>query len=158
MAKKKQNRWGAFQNKTIRYVLPVAGVEVTLKEPDVLGIVITGGLPDAFFNMFSETTKEGLPDNELLQQLGENPEVGEGFRKFIDMIVIEAFIEPRLVRNESEADFESTVPLGSISFVDKLSVIQSLNIMGGLQQLGSLDQFRTAQNGTVAAAPQGEEL
>ena len=155
-----EKRWAAFQQ-TQKFVLPSTGIEVVIREPDVIGSVILGGqgLPDAFFAMFANATQEGEKDGmDFIQELGGNEEAGKGFRQFIDRLVLEAFVEPRLVENADDADYQTTVPLSDIKFVDKFAVVQQLDIMGGMSQLNGLQQFRPETNGTVAPTPKGDKL
>lgn len=156
-----EQRWAALKPKTKTFVLPSSGQEVTLKDPDVLGTMLLGGqnLSDAFFGIFASATKEGEDDGlSVMKKISQDPDASDGFRQFIDMMAIEAFVEPRLVKNPEEADYETTVPIDAISFMDKMMALQELNIMGGMAQLNGLQQFRPETNGTVAPTPASSEL
>lgn len=161
MQKRKEPRWAAFQNKPFDFLLPSSQVTVKVKEPDMLTPIINGDitLDDSLFAMFAVETKRGMSDEDqsaqMMKQMNQSGS-GGGIIDLVNMVCKSAFVEPRLVDNESDADYETTVPVTSISIVDRMAVFGRFSDM--FNQLGDLQRFRTEANGNVQPSQTGEGL
>lgn len=148
-------KWLAFKKEPKTVLLPSVGLEVTLKEPDIISRLLTGEitLSDSLFSMFVKSTEDG-EQSKPLEVLQDDPEAGKGLTDFLDILAMEAFVEPILVRDEKDADYETTVPISDLSMIDKMLVMQSFPEM--FSQLDGLNSFRPQANGTLSPTSESE--
>lgn len=150
-------RWDKFKKLEKKVTLPVAQVEVILVEPDITSAFLSGeiALSDALFTSFAKATQEGdLSDAETMKLLNDDPETTSGLADFLDLLAIASFKAPKLVRDEADADFETTVPVANISMIDKMFVMQQFE--GMFNQLSGLQTFRPQANGSIEPTSESE--
>lgn len=151
-------KWAHLQKEIKKVTLPTratdgSSVIVSLREPDITTSLLTGGitLPDSLFAMFAHSTQEGEQNKaDHLRQFSENPDAGQGLLDFLDILVKAAFVEPKLVDSEEEADWETTVPVSAFNMIDKMFVMECFPEV--FNQLSGLQTFRTESDGVTSPA------
>ncbi len=124
----------AWREKTTEEVTFSTGNTAKLRKPDLMNVLSAdGGIPDVFVEFVQKIdfSKNDIPDSELIGIIKDLPMLW----RYVDRMVIGAFVEPRIVENP-QADDEI-----AIEDVDMTEKIETFTwVMKGVAPLVKLGQ------------------